>query len=183
MKLSYGFIETRGYVGAIEAADAMVKAAKVELVKWRRVGGSLVMVVVRGELGACQAAVNAGSAAAERVGELITAHVIAHPFDDTQQLVEQWIATGKGKPPTAAAKPARRRKKQKKAPAAPAQPPDQLILNFLIAAPQGATLQELSDKFKLPATDLRLLLKHLMDEQKVEKIRHRYFATKQKRRK
>jgi len=130
MKLSYGFIETRGYVGAIEAADAMVKAAKVELIKWRRVGGALVMIVVRGELGACQAAVNAGSVAADRVGELVAAHVIANPFDDTQHLVEEWIGAPKRKPPApSATKPASKRRKGAKKPASPSQPPNQLILN------------------------------------------------------
>ena len=79
MRISYGFIETKGYVAALEAADAMVKAAQVEVIKWRKSGGALVMVVVRGELGACRAAVDAGIVAAERVGELVSATVLPNP--------------------------------------------------------------------------------------------------------
>jgi len=98
MNFSYGFIETRGYVAAIEAADAMVKAAKVEVVKWRKAGGALVMVVVKGELGACRAAVDAGSAAAERVGELVSSNVIPNPYGDTETLVSQYLGGRKRKP-------------------------------------------------------------------------------------
>ena len=63
MKLAYGFIETRGLTAAIEAADAMVKAAKVSIIKQQKIGGALVTILVEGELGACQSAVAAGSAA------------------------------------------------------------------------------------------------------------------------
>jgi microcompartment protein CcmL/EutN len=84
MNVSFGYIETRGLVGAIEAADAMVKAAKVRLLNTRRVGAALVTVIVEGELSACQAAVDAGSAAAARIGELISAHVIPNPYPDTE---------------------------------------------------------------------------------------------------
>jgi len=91
MRISYGFIETKGYVAALEAADAMVKAAHVEVIKWRKSGGALVMVVVRGELGACRAAVDAGIVAAERVGELVSANVLPNPYGDTNILVEQYL--------------------------------------------------------------------------------------------
>jgi len=97
MKFSYGFVETRGYVAAIEAADAMVKAAKVEIVKWRKAGGALVMVIVKGELSACRAAVDAGSAAANRIGELISSNVIPNPFGDTGLLIEQYLGGRKKK--------------------------------------------------------------------------------------
>ena len=82
MELSYGFIETRGFTAAVEAADAMLKAAKVELVKWHKTGGAMVIIIVQGELGACQAAVSAGSAAASRVGQLVSSNVIARSYDD-----------------------------------------------------------------------------------------------------
>lgn len=97
MNFSYGFVETRGYVAAIEAADAMVKAAKVDIVKWRKAGGALVMVVVKGELSACRAAVDAGSAAAARVGELVSSNLIANPFGDTDLLIEQYLGGRKKK--------------------------------------------------------------------------------------
>ncbi|PVY54739.1 Propanediol utilization protein PduA [uncultured Clostridium sp.] len=74
-----GMVETRGLVGAIEAADAMVKAANVQLVGKEQVGGGLVTVMVRGDVGAVKAATDAGAAAAEKVGELISVHVIPRP--------------------------------------------------------------------------------------------------------
>lgn len=74
-----GLIETRGLVAAIEAADAMVKAANVQLVGYEKVGGGLVSVTVRGDVGAVRAAVEAGSAAASRIGEVVSTHVIPRP--------------------------------------------------------------------------------------------------------
>ena len=76
---SLGMIETKGLVGAIEAADAMVKSANVQLIGKEQVGGGLVTVMVRGDVGAVKAATDAGAAAAEKVGELISVHVIARP--------------------------------------------------------------------------------------------------------
>ena len=74
-----GMIETKGLIGSIEAADAMVKAANVYLIGKEHVGGGLVTVMVRGDVGAVKAATDAGAAAAERVGELISVHVIPRP--------------------------------------------------------------------------------------------------------
>lgn len=82
-----GMIETRGLVGAIEAADAMVKAAKVVLVGKEQVGGGLVTVLVRGDVGAVKAATDAGAAAARRVGELISVHVIPRPHEEVEKLI------------------------------------------------------------------------------------------------
>ena len=82
-----GMIETRGLVGAIEAADAMVKAANVSLVGQRMVGGGLVTVMVRGDVGAVKAAVDAGSAAAARVGDVVSTHVIPRPHTDTESIL------------------------------------------------------------------------------------------------
>ena len=76
---SKGFIETRGLVAAIEAADAMVKAANVTLSGKKMIGGGLVTVVIEGDVGAVKAAVDAGAAAAQKVGELVSIHVIARP--------------------------------------------------------------------------------------------------------
>ena len=77
-----GMVETRGLVAAIEAADAMVKAANVQLVGKEQVGGGLVTVMVRGDVGAVKAATDAGAAAAEKIGELISVHVIARPHTE-----------------------------------------------------------------------------------------------------
>ncbi|MCL0965957.1 ethanolamine utilization microcompartment protein EutM [Clostridioides difficile] len=82
-----GMIETKGLVGAIEAADAMVKAANVQLVGKEQVGGGLVTVMVRGDVGAVKAATDAGAAAAERVGELISVHVIPRPHFEVDSIL------------------------------------------------------------------------------------------------
>ncbi len=79
-----GMIETKGLVGSIEAADAMVKAANVTLIGKERVGGGLVTVMVRGDVGAVKAATDAGAAAASRVGELVSVHVIPRPHSEVE---------------------------------------------------------------------------------------------------
>lgn len=79
MSESLGMIETKGYVGAVQASDAMVKAAGVSLVKQVQIGGGLVTVLVKGDVGSVKAAVDAGAEAAKQVGELVCAHVIARP--------------------------------------------------------------------------------------------------------
>ena len=76
---SYGFIETKGFVGSIEAADAMVKAANVELVGQLEIGGGYVTVIIKGDVGAVKAAVDAGAESAQRVGEVVSVHVIPRP--------------------------------------------------------------------------------------------------------
>ena len=82
-----GMIETKGLVGSVEAADAMVKAANVSLIGKVLVGGGLVTVMVRGDVGAVKAAVDAGAAAAERVGELLSIHVIPRPHTDVEMIL------------------------------------------------------------------------------------------------
>ncbi|WP_418964853.1 ethanolamine utilization microcompartment protein EutM [Cetobacterium sp.] len=82
-----GMIETRGLVAAIEAADAMVKAANVTLIGKELVGGGLVSVLVRGDVGAVKAATDAGAAAADRIGELISVHVIPRPHSDVEAIL------------------------------------------------------------------------------------------------
>ena len=82
-----GMIETKGLVGSVEAADAMVKAANVSLIGKVHVGGGLVTVMVRGDVGAVKAAVDAGAAAAERVEELISIHVIPRPHSDVEMIL------------------------------------------------------------------------------------------------
>jgi len=84
-----GLIETKGYVPSVEAADAMLKAAKVTLLGHVRVGGGLVSVMVRGDVGAVKAATDAGAAAAEKVGELISVHVIPHPHNEVESILPE----------------------------------------------------------------------------------------------
>jgi ethanolamine utilization protein EutM len=82
MSDSIGMIETRGYVGSVEASDAMVKAASVTLVRTIQIGGGLITVICKGDVGSVKAAVDAGSEAAKRVGELVASHVIPRPHAD-----------------------------------------------------------------------------------------------------
>ena len=82
-----GMIETRGFVGMVEASDAMVKAARVELVGFEKIGGGFVTAVVRGDVAAVKAATDAGSRAAERVGELISVHVIPRPHVNLDEVL------------------------------------------------------------------------------------------------
>ena len=82
-----GMIETKGLVGAIEAVDAMVKAANVTLVGVEKIGGGYVSVFVRGEVGAGKAALDAGTAAAKKVGEVVSIHVIPRPHQETETLI------------------------------------------------------------------------------------------------
>ncbi len=86
-QVALGMIETRGLVPALEAADAMVKAANVELVTNERVGGGLVTVIVRGDVGAVKAATDAGGVAANKVGEVLSIHVIARPHGDLASMI------------------------------------------------------------------------------------------------
>ena len=86
-KQALGMVETKGLVGSIEAADAMVKAANVHLIGKVHVGGGLVTVLVRGDVGAVKAAVEAGGAAAKRVGELVSVHVIPRPHEDVEAIL------------------------------------------------------------------------------------------------
>jgi len=87
--MALGMIETRGLVGAVEAADAMVKAADVTLIGSEYIGGGFVTVMVRGGVGAVKAAVDAGAAAAKRVGELVSVHVIPRPHAEVEAILPQ----------------------------------------------------------------------------------------------
>ena len=93
MMEALGMIETKGLVGSIEAADAMVTAANVHLIGKEHVGGGLVTVMVRGDVGAVKAAVEAGGAAAKRVGELVSVHVIPRPHGDVEEILPKVVVT------------------------------------------------------------------------------------------
>jgi len=90
MNEALGMVETRGFVGAVEAADAMVKTANVVLVGKEYLLNGYLAVLVRGDVGSVKAATEAGSTATRRVGELIGVHVIARPFDETEKLLQHW---------------------------------------------------------------------------------------------
>ena len=96
--IALGMIETRGLVGAVEAADAMVKAANVKLIGKEYIGGGYVTVMVRGDVGAVKAATDAGAAAAKRVGDLVSVHVIPRPHSEVEDILPSIEAAGaKGK--------------------------------------------------------------------------------------
>ena len=86
-----GMIETKGLVGAIEAADAMTKSANVTLMGYEKIGSGLVTVMVRGDVGAVKAAVDAGTCAAEKVGEIVAQHVIPRPHTDVEKIMTKGL--------------------------------------------------------------------------------------------
>lgn len=88
-KDALGLVETKGFVGMIEASDAMGKAAKVRLIGYEKIGSGFVTTLCRGEVGAVRAAVEAGAAAAQKVGELIAVHVIPRPHDDLDKYLNR----------------------------------------------------------------------------------------------
>ena len=90
-KQALGMVETRGLVGAVEAADAMVKAANVTLLGKEQIGSGLVTVMVRGDVGAVKASTEAGAAAAKRVGELVSVHVIPRPHEDVEKILPKSV--------------------------------------------------------------------------------------------
>ncbi|MBH0229711.1 BMC domain-containing protein [Halobacillus yeomjeoni] len=98
MSKALGMVETRGLVGSIEAADAMVKASNVNLIKQEKIDAALVTVFVEGDVSAVQAAIDAGKEAADRVGELVGSHVIPHPDNETGEMLAKKEAE-KEKPP------------------------------------------------------------------------------------
>jgi len=104
MRQALGLVETKGLIAAIEAADAMVKAAKIRLLGRQKVTAGLITVMVEGDVGAVKAAIDAGGTAAERVGEVVSAHVIPRPHNDIDDILLKGVATEKqidtvGKPP------------------------------------------------------------------------------------
>lgn len=97
MSEALGMIETKGYVGSVEASDAMVKAANVSLVKTVPIGGGFLTVLVQGDVGSVKAAVDAGANAAGKVGELVSSHIIARPHDELLKAFMDGAAPAKAK--------------------------------------------------------------------------------------
>lgn len=95
MSEALGMIETKGYVGSVEASDAMVKAANVSLVKTIPIGGGLITVLCKGDVGSVKAAVDAGSKAAGKVGELVSSHILARPHED---LLKSFLGDANARP-------------------------------------------------------------------------------------
>ena len=183
MESAYGYIETRGLTASIEAADAMVKAAKVNIIKHQRIGGALVTVMIEGELAACQSAVAAGSAAAERLGELISAHVIPRPVDDVRLLFADVPAQGKisskkssniEKTELSIKNSSKNSVKHKGTLPEPADESLKL-LDWLATQKIGASLDQISKTIVMDNAATRRLVKQLMDEGCIEKVHQKYF--------
>lgn len=92
-KEALGMVETKGFIGMVEASDAMAKSAKVRLVGYEKVGSGLVTTLCRGEVGAVRAAVDAAASAAQKVGELVSVHVIPRPHDDLEKYLDKIAIT------------------------------------------------------------------------------------------
>ncbi len=195
-EMALGMVETRGFVGATEAADAMVKAAAVTILKKEYAEGGLVTILVQGDVAAVKAATDAGAVAAARVGELVAVHVIPRPHDATGLLLDVLPGNRKigtypirheltGRPgrtgrrksgPAPSARPGR-------APRAAAPPaggaPDSLQARaesaIRRAGDHGITLQELGEALGVEWRRLIAPVKALLDQGKAEKVESRYY--------
>jgi len=156
-------IETKGLVGSIEAADAMLKAANVTLASKTHVGGGLVTVMVRGDVGAVKAAVDAGAAAAERVGELISVHVIPRPADDVEYILDPLTPPEPPADPEPKLEPETERAAEPEAemePEPPAQP-----------EPEDPSLEEEDPEEEAHAAELESLSEESMQRMTVARLR------------
>ena len=158
-----GMIETKGLVGSIEAADAMLKAANVTLASKTHIGGGLVTVMVRGDVGAVKAAVDAGAAAAERVGELISVHVIPRPADDVEYILDPLTPPEPPADPEPKLEPETERAAEPEAemePEPPAQP-----------EPEDPSLEEEDPEEEAHAAELESLSEESMQRMTVARLR------------
>lgn len=165
---SLGFIETRSFIGAIEASDAMVKAADVRLENYFKIGGALVTVVVRGDLGSCLAAVDAGKEAAEKVGELISSNVIARPFEDTNNLVSIMLSSSKRhkniiKKNNSADKKVEKERKLE----------NEILIH--LKKTDGMSLVQIAKVIIIEKSELRVILKGMIDKNQIEKAGTKYY--------
>lgn len=156
-----GFVEVVGLVAAIEAGDAMVKAARVRLLKDHVISPGWTTVVVEGDLAACQAAVDAGRAAAARLGKVIGSLVIPRPDRDTESLVLDLLQAG----PPPAAPPAAASAESAAAEA---------LLAFVGAAPQGRTCQDVARRLHIPSAAARAHLDRLLKAGRLGRAGSRY---------
>ncbi len=160
MHLTLAFIETKGFVGAVEAADAMTKTASVKIINYKKIGDGFVTVLIEGELSDCQAAIESGSAAASRVGELISSGIIPRPLEDLSLFKSPGIKRKTG------IKPNPKLNKEKNTTD---------IITLIKKAGDGITVEELQEITKESKEVIRQLLKKLMDEDKVEKIHRKHY--------
>lgn len=184
-----GMVETRGFVGATEAADAMVKAADVEIEKREYAEGGLVTILVRGDVAAVKAATDAGAVAAARVGELVSVHVIPRPHEATDLLVgvlpgDRRIGTYPVRHKLAGRSGGGVTRKRAAAGSPPArrEPPprngdlrQRCLREVRRAGQEGITLPELGEALSTEWRRLILPVKALLDEGEIEKVESRYY--------
>jgi ethanolamine utilization protein EutK len=188
---SIGLIEVRGWVAAIEAGDAMVKAAKVRLLRQHSISPGLVTVVVEGDLGSCRAAVDAGTAAAKRIGGFLAQLVIGRPDRDTWMLSGLLIASdGNGSDPGGASSCSNSSVGAAQLTKAPAVikpsagaldrntigPQRAAMLAYIVARNQGGTVLEVARRFKLTADLVRTELDSLVNAGQLRLSGRRYLA-------
>ncbi len=188
---AFGLIEVRGLVTAIEAADAMLKSANVKLIRQQQVNPGLITLIVEGDLAACRAAVDAGVAAASRLGEVISQLEIGRPDNDTEQMVLSLISCSEGKgttdspakvePPSPPVAPAVR---EDAAPAAVAPPPEKrsandhdaarkAMLAFIAASVKGRSWMEITRRFPEHA-GCKPILEEMVKKGTLRKAGNRY---------
>lgn len=169
LEYALGLIETRGLVGAIEAADAMVKAADVELIGRERADAGLMTIKIKGDVAAVRAAVDAGAAAAQRVGELVSAHVIPRPDDGTEILIypppsqtkEKMLQTKPAAVP--ATKPQQRRKPK-------VSPPKKIVSD--LAPDDSPKVDSSSAAPPIVMSDDEETFRQQLDQMSVHELRH-----------
>ena len=186
-----GMVETRGFVGATEAADAMVKAAEVAIEKREYAEGGLVTILVRGDVAAVKAATDAGAVAAARVGELVSVHVIPRPHDATDLLVGVLPGDRRiGTYPIAGAPSGRGRAPARRATGAPgrtAEAPrresapgngglrERCLMEVRRAGAEGISLPDIGEALGVEWRRLIQPVKALLDEGRIEKVESRYY--------
>lgn len=172
-----GFVEVVGLVAAIEAGDAMVKAARVRLLREHKISPGWETVVVEGDLASCQAAVAAGRAAATRLGKVISSLVIPRPDSDTEGLVLDLLNSEEGGGPVAPAAPSQPVPAASSMPTA-AMPEDmsalEAILSFVSLSPHGRTCQDVVRHFHFSAAAARERLDRLLKAGRLKKTGNRY---------
>jgi microcompartment protein CcmL/EutN len=162
MQQSLAYIETKGFTGAVEAADAMVKTAGVKIVKYTKIGDAYVTVLIEGSLSDCQAAIEAGSIAASKIGELISSGIIPRPMDD----MALFLPFKNSKKNSSISESREKTKKNR----------EKIDLSSIIKkSKNGITIEELSKLTRQKKDEIRPLLKKMMDEERVEKVHKKYY--------
>jgi microcompartment protein CcmL/EutN len=162
MRQSLAYVETKGFVGAAEAADAMVKTAAVKILQYTKIGDAYVTVIIEGSLSDCQAAIESGSAAASRIGELISSGIIPRPLEDMNIFLPKESSKKRVTPSS--------QKNRSTSAAAAAD-----LSDFIKNAENGITIDDLAQVSRQSKDKIRQMLKKMMDENRIEKVHKKYY--------